>query len=70
MPPNGQMPYPPPLYSYPPHYGGFTPPPQSTVDPSQSSSNVPCASNPPMPPLPLFAEKTDSEYEKFMAEMK
>ncbi|GFP80790.1 branchpoint-bridging protein [Phtheirospermum japonicum] len=72
MPPNGQMPYPPPPYSYPPHYGGFPPPPppQSTVDPSQGLGNVPWASNPPVPPPPSSAEKTDSEYEKFMAEMK
>ncbi|KAK6145656.1 hypothetical protein DH2020_022476 [Rehmannia glutinosa] len=80
MPPNGQVPYPTPPYSYPPHYGGVPPPPppampQSTVDPSQSLSNVPWASNPPLPPPPSSsAEKsnysTDSEFEKFMAEMK
>ncbi|KAL3652321.1 hypothetical protein CASFOL_002002 [Castilleja foliolosa] len=69
IPLNGQMPYPPPPYSYPPHYSGY-PPPQSTVDPSQSLSNVSWASNPPVPPPPSSAEKTDSEYEKFMAEMK
>lgn len=63
-----------PSYSYPPHYGAVPPPPmpQSGVDISQSLSNVPWSSNPPPPPPP--AEKSnfssDSEYEKFMAEMK
>ncbi|KAK6155923.1 hypothetical protein DH2020_010171 [Rehmannia glutinosa] len=79
MPPNAQAPYPTPPYSYPPYYGAVPPPPppsvpQSTVDPSQSLSNVPWASNPPVPPPPPSAEKsnysTDAEYEKFMAEMK
>ncbi|KAL6531216.1 Splicing factor 1 [Orobanche hederae] len=76
IPPGAQVPYPTPPFSYPPHYGGVPPPPampQLTVDPSQSLSNVPWASNPPAPPGPppsSVAEKTDSEYEKFMAEMK
>ncbi|KAL0403051.1 UNVERIFIED_CONTAM: Splicing factor-like protein 1 [Sesamum radiatum] len=80
MPPSSQVPYPTPAYSYPPYYGAVPPPPppampQSTADPSQSLNNVPWASNPPVPPPPSSsAEKssysTDTEYEKFMAEMK
>ncbi|KAL0359044.1 UNVERIFIED_CONTAM: Splicing factor-like protein 1 [Sesamum angustifolium] len=80
MPPSSQVPYPTPPYSYPPYYGAVPPPPppaipQSTGDPSQSLNNVPWASNPPVPPPPSSsAEKssysTDTEYEKFMAEMK
>lgn len=78
LPPNTQVPYPTPPYSYPPHYGAVPPPPpsvpQSSGDPSQSLSNAPWSSNPPVPPPPPSAEKsnysTDSEYEKFMAEMK
>ncbi|KAL8535319.1 hypothetical protein ACS0TY_011097 [Phlomoides rotata] len=77
MQPNAQVPYATPSYSYPPHYGAVPPPPppampQSGVDPSQSLINVPWSSNP--PPPPTSAEKSnfssDSEYEKFMAEMK
>ncbi|KAG6429249.1 hypothetical protein SASPL_107294 [Salvia splendens] len=78
LPPNSQTPYPAPPYSYPPHYGAVPPPPpaapQSFSDPSQSLSNAPWSSNPSVPPPPPSAEKsnhsTDSEYEKFMAEMK
>ncbi|KAL1565205.1 Splicing factor 1 [Salvia divinorum] len=79
LPPNPQVPYPTPPYSYPPHYGAVPPPPpaapQSSGDPSQGLSNVPWSSNPSVPPPPPpSAEKsnysTDSEYEKFMAEMK
>lgn len=78
LPPNAQAPYPTPPYSYPPHYTAVPPPPpavpQSSGDPSQNLSNVPWSSNPPVPPPPSSAEKsnysTDSEYEKFMAEMK
>ncbi|XP_051121265.1 splicing factor-like protein 1 [Andrographis paniculata] len=53
------------------------PPPamsQSTIDASQTLTNVPWATNPPVPPPPSSAEKsnysTETEYEKFMAEMK
>ncbi|PIN16153.1 Splicing factor 1/branch point binding protein (RRM superfamily) [Handroanthus impetiginosus] len=79
MPPNAQVPYPTPPYSYAPYYGAVPPPPppavpQSTVDPSQSLSNVPWAANPPVPPPSSSAEKSnyskDAEYEKFMSEMK
>ncbi|CAA0835571.1 splicing factor-related [Striga hermonthica] len=76
MPLHGQVPYPPHPYSYPPQYGAVPPPPppaamtQSTVDHTQSLSNAPWASKPLVPPPPSSAEKTDSEYEKFMAEMK
>ncbi|KAL2558486.1 splicing factor-related [Forsythia ovata] len=79
MPPNAHAAYPTPPYSYPSYYGAVPPPPpptapQSTVDPSQSLSNVPWASNPPVPPRSSSVEKsthsTDTEYEKFMAEMK
>ncbi|KAL7147585.1 hypothetical protein ABFS83_06G117500 [Erythranthe nasuta] len=77
--PNSQYQYPAPPYSYQPHYGAVPPPPppaihQSNLDPSQSLGNVPWASNPPLPPPSVAAEKSnygaDSEYEKFMAEMK
>ncbi|KAG8390240.1 hypothetical protein BUALT_Bualt01G0063200 [Buddleja alternifolia] len=79
FPSNAQVSYPTPPYSYPAYYGAVPPPPppavpQSTGDPSQSLSNVPWASNPPVPPPPSSAEKSnytpDAEYEKFMAEMK
>ncbi|XP_019450851.1 PREDICTED: branchpoint-bridging protein-like [Lupinus angustifolius] len=54
------------------------PVPPSTASPaenqSQSTGNVPWATNPPVPPPPSSAEKSsygaDSEYEKFIAEMK
>ncbi|XP_051122894.1 splicing factor-like protein 1 [Andrographis paniculata] len=76
--PQPQPPYPtpPPPYSYPPYYGAVPPPPppaapQQGVDPSHGLGNVPWATNPPAPPV---VEKSnyggDSEYEKFMAEMK
>lgn len=76
LPPNS---YPAPPYSYPPHYGAVPPPPpavpHSSGDPSQTLSNAPWSSSAPVPPPPPpSAEKsnysTDSEYEKFMAEMK
>ncbi|KAK4716881.1 hypothetical protein R3W88_015219 [Solanum pinnatisectum] len=86
MPPHTQPAYPTSSYSYPSYYGMAPPPPlpptaaQSSVDHSQSMSNVPWASNPPAPapapppPPPPSAEKppygTDAEYEKFMSEMK
>ncbi|KAL3524146.1 hypothetical protein ACH5RR_016980 [Cinchona calisaya] len=74
MPPNAQ--YSTSSYSFPGYYGVAPPPPtvpRSTVDQSQSLSNVPWAPNPSVPPPVSSAEKTfgtDSEYEKFMAEMK
>lgn len=75
MPPNAQ--YSTSSYSYQGYYGMVPPPPppvpQTAADQSQSVSNVPWASNPPVPPPSSSAEKTygtDSEYEKFMAEMK
>ncbi|KAG5607330.1 hypothetical protein H5410_028822 [Solanum commersonii] len=86
LPPHTQPAYPTSSYSYPSYYGMAPPPPlpptatQSSVDHSQSMSNVPWASNPPEPapapppPPPPSAEKppygTDAEYEKFMSEMK
>ncbi|CDP05352.1 unnamed protein product [Coffea canephora] len=75
IPPNGQ--YSTPSYSYQGYYNMAQPPPPPppppTLDQSQSVTNVPWASNPPVPPPVSSAEKTygaDSEYEKFMAEMK
>ncbi|KAL3521405.1 hypothetical protein ACH5RR_019554 [Cinchona calisaya] len=74
MPPNAQ--YSTPSYSYQSYYGVAPPPPPPpppSVDQSQRVSNVPWASNPPVPPPVSSADKTysaDSEYEKFMAEMK
>ncbi|CAL0327929.1 unnamed protein product [Lupinus luteus] len=51
------------------------PPPTASTDQLQGIGNVPWAANPPGPPLAALAEKkssygADSEYEKFMAEMK
>ncbi|KAL3837881.1 hypothetical protein ACJIZ3_022472 [Penstemon smallii] len=72
LPPNAQASYPTPSYSYPSYYSAVPPPPPT--DPSHSLSNAPWASNPPPPPPPSSAEKSshnsDSEYEKFMADMK
>ncbi|KAF8380529.1 hypothetical protein HHK36_028016 [Tetracentron sinense] len=74
MPPNAQLAYPP-SSGYPSYYGVAPPPlPQSMVDHSRGMGGVPWASNLPVPPPVSSAEQTtfgaDSEYEKFMAEMK
>ncbi|XP_059304992.1 splicing factor-like protein 1 [Lycium ferocissimum] len=79
MPPNAQPTYPTSSYSYSSYYGVAPPPPppfasQSNGDYSQGMSNVPWAPNPPASAPPSSAEKpaygADSEYEKFMSEMK
>ncbi|KAF7824875.1 splicing factor-like protein 1 [Senna tora] len=77
MPPTGQPTYPA-SYGYTSYYNAVPPPPPPPVpvssDQSQSIGNVPWATNPPVPPPGSSSEKTtygtDSEYEKFMAEMK
>ncbi|XP_010264378.1 PREDICTED: splicing factor 1 [Nelumbo nucifera] len=73
VPPNVQPPYPPSSLSYSSYYTAVPPPAShSTVD--QSVGSVPWALNPVPPPPVSSAEQTtygtDSEYEKFMAEMK
>ncbi|GFZ15176.1 splicing factor-like protein [Actinidia rufa] len=81
VPPTIQPPtYPTPLFVYPSYYGVTPQPPppppvsQAAVDHLQIIGNMPWASNPPAPPPVSSTEKatygTDSEYEKFMAEMK
>ncbi|XP_057952253.1 splicing factor-like protein 1 [Malania oleifera] len=78
MPPNAQPTYATSSLGYPCYYSLAPPPPppvpSSGIDHSQSMGNVPWASNPPVPPPVSTAEKatygTDTEYEKFMAEMK
>ncbi|KAA8533886.1 hypothetical protein F0562_031403 [Nyssa sinensis] len=63
-------------FGYPSYYGAAPPPPtvaQSILDHSQSMGSVPWASNPPLPPPVSSVEKTygtDTEYERFMVEMK
>ncbi|WOG90361.1 hypothetical protein DCAR_0209605 [Daucus carota subsp. sativus] len=77
MPPNSQPPYPASSVGYPSYYTGIPPPPdatQSLVE-QQSLASAPWAANPPPPPPPPAMPSTeptppDSEYEKFMAEMK
>ncbi|GER49937.1 splicing factor-related [Striga asiatica] len=70
MPHNGQVPYPLHPYTYPPRYAAVPPPPAamplSTVEHTHGLSNAPWTSN----QLASSSEKTDTEYEKFMAEMK
>lgn len=69
MPPNVQPTYPAPssAYGYSSYYTVAPPP-------SQAMANVPWAPNPPAPPAVSSADKTsfgaDTEYEKFMSEMK
>ncbi|XP_042506454.1 splicing factor-like protein 1 [Macadamia integrifolia] len=71
--PSVQPTYPPSL-GYPSYYGAVPPPvPHSAGDHSQNLGSVPWASKPVPPPVSSAEQKpygTDSEYEKFMAEMK
>ncbi|KAF9602639.1 hypothetical protein IFM89_030527 [Coptis chinensis] len=73
VPSNVQPSYPPSSFSYPSYYGVAPPASQSTVD-SQNMGAAPWASSQPTPvPVSSAEQKTqgaDSEYEKFMAEMK
>ncbi|EHA8590576.1 Splicing factor-like protein 1 [Cocos nucifera] len=69
--------YPPlPPYGYAPYYSAVPPPVlPPTVDPTQSIANAPWVSNPPAPQPASTAEQSatvgaDTEYEKFMSEMK
>ncbi|OAY80497.1 Branchpoint-bridging protein, partial [Ananas comosus] len=70
--------YPPPPYGYAPYYSAVPPVMPPPVDPSHSIASAPWASNPPPPPPPQpssAAEQpasygADTEYEKFMSEMK
>ncbi|XP_058078180.1 splicing factor-like protein 1 [Magnolia sinica] len=72
--PNAPPAYPPSSLGYPSYYGAVPPVHHSVVDHSQSMGSTPWASNPPAPQPVSSAEPvtyaTDSEYEKFMAEMK
>ncbi|KAB1670203.1 hypothetical protein ES319_1Z190600v1 [Gossypium barbadense] len=79
MPPNSQSAYPTSSLGYSSYYNAVPPPPPpplptSSTDNSQSLSNVPWAPNPLLTPAASSGEKTtygaDTEYEKFMAEMK
>ncbi|MBA0801563.1 hypothetical protein Gohar_011921 [Gossypium harknessii] len=79
MPPNSQSAYPTSSLGYTSYYNAVPPPPPpplptSSTDNSQSLSNVPWAPNPLLTPAASSGEKTtygaDTEYEKFMAEMK
>ncbi|KAJ6800194.1 uncharacterized protein M6B38_203800 [Iris pallida] len=78
-------PYPPPPMNYAPYYASITPMPPPSSEPSPGIANAPWASNPqppppppqpqPQPHPPSSEEKPatyggDTEYEKFMAEMK
>ncbi|XVF49391.1 hypothetical protein PTKIN_Ptkin04bG0007900 [Pterospermum kingtungense] len=80
MPPNSQTAYQTSSLGYS-YYNAVPPPPPppppaptSSMDHSQSTSNVPWAPNPTLPPTVSSAENstygTDAEYDKFMAEMK
>jgi splicing factor 1 len=65
--------YPPPSYAYPSYYG-VQPPrptiPQVTVGYTQGIGNyAPWATNP-RPAQPMWSSETDTEYERFMAELK
>ncbi|XP_058074855.1 splicing factor-like protein 1 [Magnolia sinica] len=73
--PNAPPAYPPSSLGYPSYYGAVPPPVHHSVaDHSQSMGSMPWAPNPPAPPPVSSAEPptyaADSEYEKFMAEMK
>ncbi|XXG45488.1 hypothetical protein AAC387_Pa02g0559 [Persea americana] len=74
MAPNVPPPYPPASMGYQSYYGVAPPVPQSTMDHSQSVGSAPWAPNPPASQPASSAETptyaADSEYEKFMAEMK
>ncbi|CAA0830729.1 splicing factor-related [Striga hermonthica] len=73
MPFNGQVSYQLHPYTYPPRYAAVPPlaaMPQSTVEHTHGLSNAPWTSNPLVPLPPSSSEKTDTEYENFMAEMK
>ncbi|KAK6926435.1 Splicing factor 1, helix-hairpin domain [Dillenia turbinata] len=76
IPPNAPPTYPAASLGYSSYYGVAPPPPPpaATADPSQSIANVPWASNtsvtPPVPSAENATHGADSEYEKFMAEMK
>ncbi|KAL6006210.1 Splicing factor 1 [Asimina triloba] len=72
VPPNAPPAYPPSSLGYPSYYS-TVPLHHSTADHSQSISGAPWGSNPPAPPAsstepPTYA--ADSEYEKFMADLK
>ncbi|MQM19105.1 hypothetical protein Taro_052105 [Colocasia esculenta] len=80
--PNGMYPSVQPTYApsslgYPSYYAAVPPVPPPTTDPTQAAGSAPWASNPPasQPATSSSVEGTvtyggDSEYEKFMAEMK
>ncbi|PIA51785.1 hypothetical protein AQUCO_01100569v1 [Aquilegia coerulea] len=74
VPPNVQSAYPQSSFNYSSYYGAAPPSSQPTVDHSQNMGTAPWASSQPAPPPVSSAEQktqvTDSEYEKFMAEMK
>lgn len=77
MYPNLQPAYQPPSFVYQSNYAAVPPVPPPNTDPSQGVGSVPWASNPlaSQPTSASSAEQTvtyggDSEYEKFMAEMK
>ncbi|XP_042510587.1 splicing factor-like protein 1 [Macadamia integrifolia] len=74
MPPNVQPTYPPSSLGYPSYYSAVPPPaPHPAGDHSQNLGSAPWASNPVPPPVSSADQATygtESEYEKFMAEMK
>ncbi|KAJ4955090.1 hypothetical protein NE237_011873 [Protea cynaroides] len=73
MPPNVQPSYPPSSLGYPSYYSAVPPPVPHSAGDSQNLGNAPWASNPVPPPVSSTEQTaygTESEYEKFMAEMK
>ncbi|KAJ4951736.1 hypothetical protein NE237_028568 [Protea cynaroides] len=74
VPPNVQPPYRPSSLGYPSYYGAVPPPvPHSAGDHSQNFGSAPWASNSVPPPVSSAEQTTygaDSEYEKFMGELK